>query len=314
MEIHQLEQFKTIAECKTMREAAEKLYLSQPALSQNLKKLEAELGCILFDRSHNQLSMTAYGEILLEHAHRILFDLKEVTEKIEEKNLEEAKVIRIGSFYSPLNLFALPQVANTLPEFKFEVIVDSSEALAKSLIDEKVDLAFLPFQFCPAHLDSFPVFQEDLFLSLSPKSALKDKEVITSQELRQVELIIPDNFPGLSGWYEDAIREAEVPASSVKRMPIREYLERMDSTDMAHFTTSMMSMFSGSGSVRPSIPVKIGVSPRIISVACNAENECARPAIDYIREKQDELISNHAFLPYLLFESGTPNLTMVFSE
>ena len=67
-----------------MREAAEKLYLSQPALNQSLKKLEVELGCTLFDRTHNQLVLTVYGEILLEHVHRILFDLKEVAEKIDE--------------------------------------------------------------------------------------------------------------------------------------------------------------------------------------------------------------------------------------
>lgn len=75
-----------------------------------------------------------------------------------------------------------------------------------------------------------------------------------------------------------------------------------------------MSMFSGSGSVRSSIPVEIGVSPRIISVAFDAANERAIPAVDYIRDKQDELISNHAFLPYLMFESGSPNLVMRLSE
>ena len=64
MEIHQLEQFKAIAESRTMREAADKLFISQPALSQNLKKLEAELGCTLFDRAHNQLAITPYGCLL----------------------------------------------------------------------------------------------------------------------------------------------------------------------------------------------------------------------------------------------------------
>ena len=91
VEIYQLEQFKAIAECRTMREAADKLYISQPALSQNLKKLETELGCTLFDRSHNQLTLTPYGEILLTHAHRILFDLKEVFDQIEQRKQEEAR-------------------------------------------------------------------------------------------------------------------------------------------------------------------------------------------------------------------------------
>ena len=53
MEIFQFEQFQMIAECGTMREAAERLFLSQPTLSRNIKKLESELGCKLFTRSSN---------------------------------------------------------------------------------------------------------------------------------------------------------------------------------------------------------------------------------------------------------------------
>ena len=55
MEIFQFEQFQMIAQCGTMREAAERLFLSQPTLSHNIKKLEAELGCKLFISEHAQL-------------------------------------------------------------------------------------------------------------------------------------------------------------------------------------------------------------------------------------------------------------------
>ena len=71
MEIFQFEQFQMIAQCGTMREAAERLFLSQPTLSHNLKKLEAELGCKLFARAGNQLRLTPYGEIVLERTREL---------------------------------------------------------------------------------------------------------------------------------------------------------------------------------------------------------------------------------------------------
>ena len=176
MEIHQLEQFKAIAESRTMREAADKLFISQPALSQNLKKLEAELGCTLFDRAHNQLAITPYGEILLAHAHRILFDLKEVSAEIDALKQQDAQTIHIDSFYLPLSLFVLPQVANTFPDLRFDASIVTSTVLAKRVIDGITDIAFLPRQFCPAHLAFRTIQEERLLLSLSPASPLVGRE------------------------------------------------------------------------------------------------------------------------------------------
>ena len=295
-----------------MREAAERLYLSQPALSQNLKKLEAELGCSLFDRSHNQLVLTSYGEILLEHTHRILFDLNEVHEKIDLRKQQESRVVRIGSFYMPLNLFVLPQIANALPEYQFQVAVGNAKTLAKKLIDGKLDLVFLPHQFCPAHLASEAIYQESLLLSVPSVSLLSERAMVTDQDLKKTPMLVPADFPGLSQWYEEALQEAEVPEALIERMPAKEYLETMDRTERAHFSTSLMAMFSGSGSVRPSIPVESAGSPRIVSIAYDEENHHAKPIVDYILEKRDELISNHAFLPFLMYQGTASNLSMEF--
>ena len=310
MEIHQLEQFKTITECRTMREAADRLYLSQPALSQNLKKLEAELGCTLFDRSHNQLVLTPYGEILLTHAHHILFDLDEVYDKIKRRKQEEAEIIRIGSFYLPLNLFAFPQIANAIPHLRFQVIIGKAKNIAKKLIDGKLDLAFLPSQFCPAYLANNPLFEESLLLSVIPSSPLSSREFITEDDLKNTSLLIPKDFPGLSLWYEETIEKAGVPSTLIERMPIKEYLEAMDRTEQAHFSTSLMTMFSGAGSVRPSIPLRGAETSRTISMAYDTENKQAALIHDYIIDNAEGLVSNHAFLPFLMYQDISSNLSM----
>lgn len=314
MEMHQLEQFKTIAECCTMREAADKLYLSQPALSQNLKKLEAELGCTLFDRSHNQLKLTPYGEILLAHAYQILLVLNEATEQIEQRKQEEARIIRVGGFYTPLNLIALPRIANEMPDLTFKVTVGRAEDLAKKLVDGQLDIALLPTQFCPAHLAHDDFYEESLLLSVPAGSSLTDLETVGDEGLREAPLLIPKGFPGLALWYEEVLEAANVPAAHIERLPMKEYLEAMDRTDRAHFTTSLMALFSGTGNVRPSIPVDCDASPRMIAVAYDDHDERIQPIVDYVAEKRDELISNHAFLPFLMYQSEASNLIMSFES
>lgn len=72
MELDQLWQFKILAESKTMTEAAERLHISQPALSFSLKKLEEELGVQLFEHRKNRIILNPAGKLALEHADAIL--------------------------------------------------------------------------------------------------------------------------------------------------------------------------------------------------------------------------------------------------
>ena len=68
MELYQLIQLLAIADCGTMSSAAEKLHLSQPALSRSMQKLEEELQVSLFDRQKNKISFNANGKLAIEHA------------------------------------------------------------------------------------------------------------------------------------------------------------------------------------------------------------------------------------------------------
>ncbi|MDR1573718.1 MAG: LysR family transcriptional regulator, partial [Clostridiales Family XIII bacterium] len=85
MELAQLEQFLMIEKSRSMRLAAEKLFLSQPSLSLNLKKLEDELDCKLFTRSNNQLILNDYGKIMLEYSERVIAEIQSAKRAIEEE-------------------------------------------------------------------------------------------------------------------------------------------------------------------------------------------------------------------------------------
>lgn len=301
MEIHQLEQFETIANSRTMREAADKLFLSQPALSQNLKKLETELGCTLFDRSHNQLKLTPYGEILLARVHRILFDLREVQAEIDAQREADAQKVRIGSFYVPLDIFIMPQIERAFSSYSFAIEVTRAKDLARMLEDELIDIAFIPEQFAYAHKQSIPVYEESLYISLPPRSPFASAPSVSYESMKSFEYLLPEDLPGLSAWYEETLKAAKVPGASITRLPSKEYLEAMDRTEKAHLSTSLLSLFMGAGAMRPSVAIEGTNTKRCIVVSYDSENEKAASIAEFIDKNRRELFSSHAFLPFLLY-------------
>lgn len=301
MEIHQLEQFETIANSRTMREAADKLFLSQPALSQNLKKLEAELGCTLFDRSHNRLKLTPYGEILLTRAHRILFDLKEVQAEIDAQKEIDAQNVRFGSFYVPLDVFIMPQIERAFSNYSFAIEVARAKELARMLDDGLIDMALIPEQFAYAHKQSVLVYEESLCLSLPHRSSFASASSVSYESMRSFEYLLPEDLPGLSAWYEEVLKAANVPSASITRLPSKEYLEAMDRTEKAHLTTSLLSLFTGAGAMRPSVAIEDASAKRRIVVSYDGENEKAAAIAEFIDNNRRELLSSHAFLPFLLY-------------
>ena len=91
IELYELRQFAAFAECGTLSEAAEKLHLSQPALSRNMKKLEEDLGVPLFVRRKNKLELNENGQYVLTLAKELLSDAQEFTKKVQSFDRRTAR-------------------------------------------------------------------------------------------------------------------------------------------------------------------------------------------------------------------------------
>lgn len=111
MELTQLNQFRTIARCGTMTEAAEQLNLSQPALSTAIKKLEKELGAVLFDRQKNKVTLNDTGRLALQYTDRILSIAEEMKREVERRN----STLRMGICGDDVRA-ELPEILSALPQ------------------------------------------------------------------------------------------------------------------------------------------------------------------------------------------------------
>jgi Transcriptional regulator len=96
MELRYLRYFVTVAECQHFTRAAEKLGIAQPPLSQQIKKLEQEVGVPLFERLSRGVALTPAGQVLYDDAVKILAQLDHAVQRVKQVARGERNQLRLG--------------------------------------------------------------------------------------------------------------------------------------------------------------------------------------------------------------------------
>lgn len=146
MELRHLRYFIAVALEENVTRAAEKLHVSQPALSRQIRDLEEELGFALLERTAKSVSLTEAGTVFLEEASAVLERLEQGIKSAREVSLGESGEIHVG--YAPsLTVRILPPTLRSFqsafPNTKVKIHDLSSEEMQKGLRSESLDMAFL---------------------------------------------------------------------------------------------------------------------------------------------------------------------------
>ncbi len=113
MTLHQLKIFWAVAQAKSYTKASKILGLAQPSLSQQISKLEEELGSKLFDRGFSKINLTDAGNYLYTKAEQIIANIEEVEEGLKEFTSNTRGILKIGM---------LSSVARNIFAFNYEII------------------------------------------------------------------------------------------------------------------------------------------------------------------------------------------------
>ncbi|MGI6006503.1 MAG: LysR family transcriptional regulator [Ruminococcus sp.] len=181
-ELNQLEQLLAVAKYSTLSAAAEKLHLSQPALSRSMQKLEAELQVPLFTRSKNRIELNENGHMAVEYAEKILWQSQDMIRHIRAFDLSR-RTIRIGSC-APAPLWdILPSLSNFYPEMTISSEIRENDVLYKGLKDKTYQFILLPESVEETDIFCRKYEEEHLFFSLPPAHPLSGCQSLRLEDL-----------------------------------------------------------------------------------------------------------------------------------
>jgi DNA-binding transcriptional LysR family regulator len=194
MEIRQLRYFLAVAEECHFGRAAARLHLAQPALSQGIKQLEAELGVTLFDRTTRRVALTEAGRQLADHARTLVAGEERARSHMHELAAGHAGRVSVG-FIGTATYDVLPRIARTVRERLPGVTMDlHGEVLAPQLVEgllhDTYDLVVVREASPDEHLHVTPLRSEPLVAVLPSYHPLASRRRVALRELADEPFVI----------------------------------------------------------------------------------------------------------------------------
>lgn len=253
MDEQQLRYFVTIAREGSLTRAGEILHVTQPAMSAMLRKLEAELGVRLFDRSANRIELNACGEVALLHAQTILKGLERLRDDVLAE-AQRATSLTICFCDPGPQWYVVPRFLVDCPDVEVkEEMMDASDP-ARMLRDRECDIYIAPAPLRAKDIRSEPFLFDQCYLSVPAGNTLATRSSVSLEDIPAQTLL----YPLIGGYFMRMTEEA------IARMELRVTLMKNELNVTQHLirTTNFLTMIStlsfelrNDGTGRVNIPI-----------------------------------------------------------
>jgi DNA-binding transcriptional LysR family regulator len=185
MDLFQLETFLAVAEERSFSRAAARLHRTQPAVSQAVAKLEAELGETLLERSSRDGTLTDAGEVLREYALKLLNLRTEATGALTElRELHRGRLNLAANEYTCLYLLPLlDEYRRQNPHIKVAVQRTLASRIPDEVLNHAVEIGVLSFKPDDAQVHYVVVYRDELALVVNPRHPLARSEEVSIRQL-----------------------------------------------------------------------------------------------------------------------------------
>ncbi len=194
MEIAQLRAVRVVAETLNLTRAAERLHLSQSAVSHQIKALEAEFGEPLFIRASRGVKLSQVGEVALEYVDRILDDVEALRERMSGREHSPSGRIRAAAatqafvhLFAPL--FESFMRTHTGIELSFRTTVTTEQTVA-DILGGTADIGFASLPVYSPALQVTQLFEDELILVVGHNHSMAEKQEASIEEIQRERLIL----------------------------------------------------------------------------------------------------------------------------
>lgn len=243
MEIYQLQYFIKTAEVLHFTKAAELCFVTQSGLSQQIKKLEEELGLPLFKRIGKKVQLTEAGSVFLIHAKKVVENVENGKQAIEDLNEMIGGELRIGVTYI-FGLLILPVVnafAKKYQNLKIIVEYGTTEVLEQKLLDNELDLVFvISSHEIEMPIQKVPLFTSNMVMVVSKNHALANLDKIAFKKIEDIPLILPGKGSNSREYVEELFKKFNMkPKISIELQSIHALLQMVENSDWATIVAEM---------------------------------------------------------------------------
>jgi LysR family transcriptional regulator, hydrogen peroxide-inducible genes activator len=188
-----LRYFCAVARAESFTRAAAEEGIAQPSLSQQILKLESELGAPLFQRLGRSVRLTECGELLLPHAHAILRRFADARHSIQALLAGLRGRLVVGSIPTVMPYIVANRIGSFLnghSDVDLQLVEDTTAHLVEGLHAGGVDLAILGLPLSSPDLLCTELFREEILLAVPPEHRLARLETVDLRELRHERLLV----------------------------------------------------------------------------------------------------------------------------
>ena len=236
MEIRQLRAFIAIAELGTFTAGAQRVHITQAAISMQIRQLENELGARLFIRAPRRVMLTEAGEQLLPRARQILRDHDAAVDEIAELAGAERGRLRIGSASAMVTTDVLPKLLKEVRKqhagAEVSVASGTSEALVQQILGGELDVAFVSLPVEARGINTERLSQDQLVAIASPRHRLARQRTISAYTLAGEKLILGERGGNTRRLIDQFFAQAGVTLHVSMELSRQAAIRRMVEEDM----------------------------------------------------------------------------------
>lgn len=207
-----LKVFYAAASKLNFTKAANDLFITQPAVTKNIKELEQQTGVTLFERNGGRLILTEAGEILKEHAKKILDQYNQADYALSILNGKESGLLKLGAS-TTISQYVIPTILAQFharhPGIQLQLVNGNTEQIEKGLLDKEIDLAITEGSASNHSIKYIPFLKDEIVL-VTATSNCTTPQVEDYNELKKLPLVMRENGSGTLEIIEQCLKEKNI--------------------------------------------------------------------------------------------------------
>lgn len=259
--------FHAVAKQGSFTRAAESLFMSQPAVTFQIRQLEERYQVRLFERGHGHISLTPAGQLVMEYAERIIALSDEMETRLSEMTEEMRGGLQIGSSSTLAESF-MPRILSEFnalyPQTRPRLVVANSESIENRVATHVLDVGLVEGKVAGENVEAEFCGEDELVVICAPDYPLANARSLTPKQLRDYEYIAREPGSGTRQVVEDYFREAGVPPETLKSQMELGNLESLKAIVATGLGYAIISSRSVERELLPERLVSIPFKPRLV--------------------------------------------------